>query len=172
MARPEKKFMVGALKEELEGARGAVVTELRGMTVDEMVKLRRELRQAGGRYRVVKHSLASRAVAGGPYESLSAMFHGVTGVAMAEGEPLDLVKALAGFAKEHESLVVAGGVIDSETYSAERVGTCCAACAAGLVGTTGRDACEPAEPACRGAERAGTFGGHSPDTDRREEGWN
>ncbi len=97
------------------------MTELRGLSVSDAIELRRAVRQAGGRYRVVKNSLASRAMAGGPYEPLIEMMSGITGVATSEGDPVEVVRTLAGFARGHEALHVGGGVLDSAFYSSESI---------------------------------------------------
>ena len=121
MPRPEKGTMIDVLKGELARSRGAVVTELRGLSVSDAIELRRSVRQAGGRYRVVKNSLASRAMAGGPYEPLIEMMSGITGVATSEEDPVEVVRMLAEFARSHEALQVGGGVLDSATYSPENI---------------------------------------------------
>ncbi len=65
MARPEKVATVEEIKEKLEGARAAVLTEYRGLKVSELADLRASLRAAEAEYKVYKNTLARRAARGG-----------------------------------------------------------------------------------------------------------
>ena len=102
------------------------------------------MRQAGSRYRVVKNSLALRAVKGTPLEGLSAKFEGTTGVAYTEPDPVALAKVLVDFQKEHPALSLKGGIVSgSQMLDAEGVK------ALSDHAEPARAAGSPARPACR-----------------------
>ena len=112
MNREEKTADVEALKASIGAAKAAVLTDFRGLSVAEMTDLRRHLRQASVGYRVVKNTLAKRAVAGSPMAGLAGFFEGPTGVAVSTGDPLAPVKALAAWAKTRPAFTVKAGVVE------------------------------------------------------------
>src|SRR5215468_8467136 len=74
-------------------------------------EFRKKVKQSGSRYRVVKNSLALRAVKDTPLERLGDKFEGTTGVAYTGDDPVALAKVLVDFAKEHPALSVKGGLV-------------------------------------------------------------
>jgi large subunit ribosomal protein L10 len=85
--------------------------DFRGLTVPAVTEFRRKIRQSGSRYRVVKNSLALRAVKDTPLERLALKFEQTTGVAYTGADPVALAKVLVDFAKEHPALVVKAGLV-------------------------------------------------------------
>ena len=81
MNRAEKQVLIDELRTEFGASPHAVLLDFRGLGVNAATEFRRKVRQAGSRYRVVKNSLALRAVKGTPLESLGPKFEGTTGVA-------------------------------------------------------------------------------------------
>lgn len=118
MPTQAKVESVEALRAYWSGARAAVLTEYRGLTVRQLSELRRQLRGAGGQYRVVKNRLARIAVRGSPLESLQEHFRGPTGVAVARRDPVALARALAGFARTTPGLEIKAGVVDGQVLDA------------------------------------------------------
>jgi large subunit ribosomal protein L10 len=114
MNRTQKKELIDELHEEFGRSPHAVIVEFRGLSVPAVTEFRRKVRQAGSRYRVVKNSLALRAVKDTPLEKLGPRFDGTTGVAYTGTDPVALAKALVDFAKEHPALVVKGGLVSGE----------------------------------------------------------
>jgi large subunit ribosomal protein L10 len=110
--RDEKTAEVEALKASLRSAKATVLTDFRGLTVAEITDLRRHLRKASVEYRVVKNTLARRAVASGPLEGLAGHFHGPTGVAIAHADPLAPARALAAWAKGRPTFQMKAGVVE------------------------------------------------------------
>ena len=86
-----------------------------------MTEFRRKVRQSGSRYRVVKNTLALRAVKDTPLEKLGPKFDNTTGVAYTGTDPVALAKTLIDFAKEHPALVVKGGLSGNQMLDAEGV---------------------------------------------------
>src|SRR5216117_503141 len=122
MQKAEKKVLIDELHQEFGRSPHAILVDFRGLSVPAVTEFRRKVRQAGSRYRVVKNSLALRAVKDTPLEGLSAKFENTTGVAYTTTDPVVLAKVLMDFAKEHPQLVVKAGVVSgSQTLDAEGV---------------------------------------------------
>ncbi len=117
--RPEKVETVEAIKTELGATQAVVLTEYRGLTVNQLADLRSKLRAQETSYRVVKNTLARRAVTELGFESLSELLVGPVAVAYCKGDPVSAAKVLATFAREHPDLIIKGGVLDGRVLTAE-----------------------------------------------------
>jgi large subunit ribosomal protein L10 len=111
MNRTEKQVLIDDLHEEFGQSPHAILVDFKGLSVPAVTEFRRKVRQAGSRYRVVKNTLALRALKDTPLEKLAGQFDGTTGVAYAGSDPVALAKVLMDFAKENPSLVVKAGVV-------------------------------------------------------------
>ncbi|HEY4222490.1 MAG TPA: 50S ribosomal protein L10, partial [Myxococcota bacterium] len=87
----------------------AVLTSVQGLTVAEVSDLRRRLHDAGVHYRVVKNTLAKKAVKGTPFEAVSADFKTVTAVAWSDTDPVLPAKIITEFKKGLEKFIVRAG---------------------------------------------------------------
>jgi large subunit ribosomal protein L10 len=116
--RAEKVAVVNEVKDRLEAADGAVLTEYRGLTVAELAELRRELAAAGGDYKIYKNTLVRLAIADGPQSSLHDLLTGPTAIAFVQGDVSAVAKALRDFARGNPNLVVKGGVVGTGLLSA------------------------------------------------------
>ncbi|MEI6700436.1 MAG: 50S ribosomal protein L10 [Actinomycetota bacterium] len=119
--RPEKVAVVTEVRERLEQADGAIVTEYRGMTVAEIQTLRKSLQASGGDYKVFKNTLVRRAVADTPNAGITDLLVGPTGIAFVQGDVSAAAKALRDYAKATPALVLKGGVVDGSVLSAADV---------------------------------------------------
>ncbi len=90
-----------------------ILAAFRGLSVNQAGELRDRIREAGGRYRVIKNRLARRAAAGTPAEPLAERFSGPCGMASHDSDPVSLARALSGFAKKNPEIELLGGLIDS-----------------------------------------------------------
>jgi large subunit ribosomal protein L10 len=97
--RKQKQEDLDALAEKFKNAHSAMLVSFKKMTVAKDQELRRQLREAGVTYSVVKNTLARKAAAGTPLEPLAEEFKGVTGVALTTTDPVSLSKAIAKFTK-------------------------------------------------------------------------
>src|SRR5262245_51255608 len=95
--REQKKKELDGIAAEFKAADSAMVVSFKNMTVAKDQELRRQLREAGVKYAVVKNTLARKAAAGTPFEQLADQFKGVTAVAMTSGDPVGLSKAISKF---------------------------------------------------------------------------
>ena len=111
MNRTEKQELIDELHKEFQASPHAVLVDFRGLSVPAVTEFRRKVKAAGSRYRVVKNSLALRAAAGTPLESLGDKLVGTTGIAYSSDDPVALAKVLVDFAKDHPALAVKVGVV-------------------------------------------------------------
>jgi large subunit ribosomal protein L10 len=121
MPRPEKVQAVENIREQVDEARATFITEYRGLTVAEQQQLRRDIRQAQGEYRVLKMSLARRAVEDMEVEGLTELLAGPTALAFASNDPVPVAKALKEFASEHDSLIIKGGLLAGTLLPPEQI---------------------------------------------------
>ncbi len=119
MKRAEKVELVEMLHTEWQEVESAYLLGFRGLSVPAVTKLRRNIREANGRCRVVKNTLARRALESTPVEGLLERMDGPTAIAFTKGDPVELVKILVDFAKDHPALVVQGGVLEREWIDAK-----------------------------------------------------
>ncbi len=122
MNRTQKQELIDDLHSEFGKSPHAILVDFRGLTVPAVTEFRRKVRQSGSRYRVVKNSLALRAVKDTPLEGLGPRFQQTTGVAYTAADPVALAKVLMDFAKEYPALVVKAGLVSgSQMLDAEGV---------------------------------------------------
>ena len=114
MPTQAKAESIEELKTRLAGATTAVLTEYRGLTVQQLSDLRKQLKAAAAEYRVVKNRLARIAIEGSPLEGLRPHLTGPTGVVIGKKDPAAVTKALSVFAKANPALTLRVGVIDGQ----------------------------------------------------------
>jgi large subunit ribosomal protein L10 len=120
--RPEKVAVVTEVRDRLGSAAGALLTEYRGLTVSEMARLRRSLREAGGDYKVYKNTLVRFAVRDLGLDDLEELLTGPTAIAFVDGDPATVAKALRDFSRANPNLVVKGGLLGGNVLDAQRAG--------------------------------------------------
>lgn len=120
--RRDKAEAVEAIQAKLAGSSAVLLSEYRGMTVQELAELRAGLREAGAEYKVYKNTLASIAAKNAGLEGLLEHFQGPTAFAFASGDPVLAAKRLAEFSKKVPTLVLKGGVLEGKVLSAADVG--------------------------------------------------
>jgi len=102
--RAQKQKDLDALAEQFKSANAAMLVSFKNMTVAKDQELRRQLREAGVTYSVVKNTLARKAAAGTALEPMSDQFKGVTAVALSTTDPVGLSKAIAKFSKANPDI--------------------------------------------------------------------
>lgn len=117
----EKAETVAAVQKRLKAAKLAIVTEYRGLNVDQMTRLRREIRQASGEYQVIKNTLVKLALKGSPYADLERLLEGPNGWVFAYDDPVVLSKALIKFASENDKLAIKGAVFEGQFMDPAKV---------------------------------------------------
>jgi large subunit ribosomal protein L10 len=118
--RAEKVALVDEARARLSSADAALLTEYRGLKVDEMATLRRSLRPAGGEYKIYKNTLVRFAARDLGLDSLEPLLEGPVAIAFVQGDPAVAARALRDFARTHPQLLVKGGVLGQDLLSAEQ----------------------------------------------------
>ena len=120
MDRAQKQEAIETLRSDFAGAGAVVVTHYMGLTVAEMTDLRGRLRTEGAQLRVVKNTLAIKALGGSIGEAGDALFSGPVAIAYAS-DPVSAAKVATQFAKENEKLTVIGGLMGLEVLDKSAV---------------------------------------------------
>jgi large subunit ribosomal protein L10 len=116
-----KKEVVAELSARLKNAQTVVLAEYRGLPVEDITVLRREARASGVYLRVLKNTLARRAVQGTPFEKLSDQMVGPLAYGISD-DPVAAAKVLHAYAKKNEKLVIKGGAMPNYVMSVKEVG--------------------------------------------------
>jgi len=116
----EKKAVVAEVSAQVADAQAAVLAEYRGLTVAQMTDLRRKAHESGVYLRVVKNTLARRAVKGTGFECLSDHMVGPLAFA-ASADPVATAKVLAAFAKDNEKFAIMAGAMAGKLISVEEI---------------------------------------------------
>ena len=120
--KPEKKSAVADLADRFKRAEVIIIGESRGVTVDKVTTLRADLRKSKSELKVVKNTLAKRALAGTKYESLKDKFKGPIAIAISYEDVVSPAKALDQFVKDNEGkLKIIGGGMGSKVLSVDEV---------------------------------------------------
>ena len=119
--RSEKQQDLDQLKTDLAKVSTVILSTFQGITVEEDTKLRRAVQAAGGRYRVVKNTLAERAGAGTPAEPLLKNLTGTNSIAYTAADPVTLAKILTKVAKDVPAFKFRAGVVEGRVLSIEEI---------------------------------------------------
>jgi large subunit ribosomal protein L10 len=117
----EKKAIVADVAEIAATAHSAVAAEYTGISSNEMNELRSEARKGGVYLRIVKNSLARRAVEGTDYACMSETFTGPLILAFSQEDPGSAARVIKAFAKEHEQLVVKALSVGGQLLAANEI---------------------------------------------------
>ncbi|MEE8602986.1 50S ribosomal protein L10 [Euzebya tangerina] len=118
-ARSEKTAVVEKVRTDLDGAAATMLTEYRGLSVQDMADLRTALRESGATYTVAKNTLIRLAAAELGFDVPRETLTGPTALAYTGEDIAGAAKALKAFAKDHPSLVVKGAILEGEFMGAE-----------------------------------------------------
>jgi large subunit ribosomal protein L10 len=121
VTRADKVTELSELEGVFGGADAAIFLDFKGINVPQVTDLRRELRKSKASYRVVKNTLARRALKGTAFEGLSAHLEGATAVAYTEDDPVALAKTLTTFMKTVPALQIKAAVVQGQAIQAAQV---------------------------------------------------
>lgn len=116
----QKQAMVSEISAKLAGAQSVIVAEYRGLNVESVTQLRSKARKSGVYLRVLKNTLARRAVQGTPFEKLSEQMVGPLMYGISQ-DPVAGARVLFEFAKENERFVIKAGAMPNAVMSAQDV---------------------------------------------------
>ena len=115
--KSEKQKDLDNLKTELAKVSTVILTTFQGITVEDDTKLRRAVQAAGGKYQVVKNTLAELAGSGTPAEGVLKNLKGTNSIAYTQTDPVALAKALTKVAKDVPAFQFKSGVVEGRVIS-------------------------------------------------------
>ncbi len=121
MNRKEKAQVISDLGERVKGFQAVVLTNYRGLDVEQLNTLRQKLREEKISYHVIKNTLMKLASKGTDLEKLDTYFEGPTAIAISYGDPVHLVKILSEFIKTQPTLEIKVGLIQGKVASPQEV---------------------------------------------------
>ncbi len=121
MNRREKEEVVSDLSKRIEGSKAVVLTQFRGLNVEQIGNLRRRLKEEKISYHVVKNTLMKLASKGTDLEKVSRYLEGPTAVALSYGDPVPLAKILSEFIKGQPTFEIKAGLIQGQLVSSDQV---------------------------------------------------
>jgi large subunit ribosomal protein L10 len=116
----QKQATVSEVQTKLAGAQALIVAEYRGLNVERVTQLRSKARKSGVYLRVLKNTLARRAVKGTPFEKLADQMVGPLMYGISQ-DPVAGAKVLSEFARENELLVIKAGAMPNALMSAQEI---------------------------------------------------
>jgi len=117
----EKVETVEEFKSRLDGAKTVLVTEYRGLTVQQLSDLRKQLRGVSAQYKVMKNRLAKLAMTDTDLAKLGPHLKGPTGMVISKEDPVAVAKALHTFARTNQALAIKAGFVDGQVLPASEL---------------------------------------------------
>jgi len=119
--KEDKQKDVDALRKDLERLQNLFVAGYEKMKVSQDFELRKVVRSAGARYRVVKNNLAAKASEGTPSEQVLKDLRGMTSMAYTTGDPVALAKALTAYAKANPAFTFKAGIVEGRAIDIKAI---------------------------------------------------
>lgn len=116
-----KAKRVEAVTEQFNNATTAIVVNYRGLNVAEVTDLRKQLRDAGVSFSVIKNNIAVRASKEAGYEEFGDLFKGPTAVAFSDEDPIAPAKVLKHFADNTEAVEIKGGILENKIATLQEI---------------------------------------------------
>jgi large subunit ribosomal protein L10 len=121
VTKADKALELEQLEKAFKGSDSAILVDYKGLTVPQVTDLRRQIRVAKASYKVVKNTLAKRALKGTRFEALEKYFEGTTAVAYTATDPVALAKTLTTFVKTAPTLTIKAAVVQGTAVPATGV---------------------------------------------------
>ena len=121
VTKAEKTIELQQLEEAFKGSESAILVDYKGLTVPQVTDLRRQIRVARGRYKVVKNTIARRALKGTAFEPLEKHLEGTTALAFTAADPVALAKTLTTFVKTAPTLKIKAAVVQGRAIAPAEV---------------------------------------------------
>ena len=121
LTKQQKNQKVTTLAANLEGATSAIIGTFTAMTASKDFELRKTVRDAGGKYQVLKNKLAPRAGAGSKIEAALGGLKGVSSIAYTSGDPVALAKALSTWVKDNAQFTFKLGIVDGKVINVAEI---------------------------------------------------
>lgn len=117
----QKEEEVSKLAEKFKSSNLVLLTDYRGITVEDVTTLRNTLRDTKAEYKVIKNNIIKRALDTNGENALDEVLEGPTAVITTEGEYLDPLKAIYNFAKANDFYKIKGGIIEGKVMTTEEL---------------------------------------------------
>ena len=117
----QKQQIVKELAEAISGSVAGVIVDYKGINVADDTVLRKELREAGIDYRVVKNTLLGRAIEGTELEGIKSVLEGTTAIAISKEDHVAAARILNKFAEAHENFNIKAGYLDGKEIDLETI---------------------------------------------------
>jgi large subunit ribosomal protein L10 len=121
VTRADKELELQQLETAFRGSDSAILVDYKGLNVPQVTELRRQLRTAKASYKVVKNTLARRALKGTSFEALETHFEGTTAIAYTSTDPVALAKTLTTFLKTAPTLTIKAAVVQGRAVKPAEV---------------------------------------------------
>ena len=121
VTRADKVVELQQLEAAFKGSDSAILVDYKGMNVPQVTELRRQLRSAKASYKVVKNTIAKRALKGTSFEVLEKFFEGTTAIAFTSTDPVALAKTLTTFGKTAPTLQIKAAVVQGRAVKPAEV---------------------------------------------------
>ncbi|MGM8216198.1 50S ribosomal protein L10 [Bacillaceae bacterium W0354] len=117
----QKKQQVQEIADKLSNSKTTILVDYRGLNVEQVTELRKQLRDAGVDFKVYKNTMTRRATEKAGYEGLNDVLVGPTAIAFSEEDVVAPAKILGKFAKDIEALEIKGGIIEGNIATVEQI---------------------------------------------------
>src|ERR671935_75351 len=121
VTRADKEAEFQMLEAAFQGSDSAILIDYKGLNVPQVTDLRRQLRSAKASYKVVKNTIAKRALKGTSFQALEKYFEGTTAVAYTATDPIALAKTLTTFVKTAPTLTIKAAVVQGRAIKPAEV---------------------------------------------------
>ena len=117
----QKQQAVAELAERIRNSVAGVIVDYKGITVEDDTKLRKELRESGVKYTVIKNTLIKRAAEQAELNGIEDVLNGTSAIATSDEDDVAAARILQKFADKHENFTVKTGYLDNEVISLEKI---------------------------------------------------
>lgn len=121
MDKVRKQAVLGEMRSYLAETKALFLLENKGMKVEELTDLRRQVRKANGKISVVKNTLMNMAVDGTGMKELSPLLFGPVAIAYTSNDPVEVTKTLLKFCKENEKVAIKGGFLSGKVLNLKEI---------------------------------------------------
>ena len=117
----QKKQIVASVADRINNSVAGVIVDYKGISVADDTALRKELREAGVEYTVVKNTLIKFAIAGTPLEGMSEVLEGTSAIATSADDYVAAARILNKYAEDHENFKIKAGYLDGEVIDMDKI---------------------------------------------------
>lgn len=121
MDRTQKEQVVAALHQSFTETQAVIVTDFKGIGMEQLSGLRAKMREIGAEFQVAKNTLVKLAAKDTPMDQLSDMMLGNNALGFTKGDPAALAKVLSDFAKANDKFVIKGGVLGEKVMNQAQI---------------------------------------------------